>query len=154
MDEGPGVNVFLGIQVEKDKSKGTITMSQPALIKRILKELLLDEGNVKMHDTPANRILVKDSEEPNRVQDWNYRSVIGMLMFLTSSTRPGILFSVHQCVKFNSCPKRSYEEAVKQIGKYLKRTQDKGKIMRPDGTNELNCYVDADFAGIFTRKTS
>ena len=27
-------------------------------------------------------------------------------------------------------------------------------IMKPDGTHELNCYVDADFAGGFTHETS
>ena len=26
--------------------------------------------------------------------------------------------------------------------------------MRPDGTNELNCFVDADFAGTFTHETA
>ena len=153
-DEGPDVNAFLGIKVDRNGETGTITMSQPALTNRILKELSLDEGNVKLHDTPANQILVKNPDEADRKQEWNYRSVIGMMMFLASSTRPDILFSVHQCAKFNSCPKQSHEEAVKRIGRYLRRTRDKGIIMRPDGTNELNCYVDADFAGTFTHETA
>ena len=32
--------------------------------------------------------------------------------------------------------------------------QDKGIIMQPDGMHELNCYVDADFAGTFMHETS
>ena len=72
-----------------------------------------------------------------------------MMMFLASSTRPGILIAVHQCVKFNSCPKHIHEEAVKRIWRYLKRTADKGTILTPNGTNKLDCYVDADFAGDF-----
>ena len=90
-------------------------MSQPALIKRILKELSLDDENTKMHDTPSNKILTKDPNDPDRTQSWNYRSVVGMLMYLASSTRPDILFSVHQCAKFNTCPKRSHEEAVNKL---------------------------------------
>ena len=129
-------------------------MSQPALIKRILKELSLDEGNVKLHNTPSNRILVKNPDEPERVQEWNYRSVIRMMLFLASSTRPDILFSVHQCAKFNSCPKQSHEEAVKRIGRYLRRTKDNGIILKPNGTHDLNCYVGADFAGTFTYETA
>ena len=42
-DKGPDVNAFLGIKVEKDTNVGTLTMTQPALISRILKELSLDE---------------------------------------------------------------------------------------------------------------
>ena len=77
-----------------------------------------------------------------------------MLMFLASFTRPDILFVVHQCVKFNSCPRRSQKQAVKQIGRYLKRTHDKGTILKHDGTNALNFYADADCAGTFTHETA
>ncbi len=122
IDEGPDVNAFLGIKLEKDTNTGMLTMTQPALISRILKELSLDKGNVKLHDTPGNKILMKSDRDPEREQQWNYRSVIGMLMFLASSTRPDILFVVHQCVKFNSCPRKSHEIVVKRVGRYLRRT--------------------------------
>ena len=36
-DEGPDVNAFLGIKVNKNATTGTLTMTQPALIKRALK---------------------------------------------------------------------------------------------------------------------
>lgn len=129
-------------------------MTQLALIERILKELSLDGENAKMHDMPANQVLVKDPKDSSRTQDWNYRSTIGMLMFLASSTRPDILFSVHQCAKFNSCPRKSHEEAVERIGKFLRKLKDNGMIMKPDGTHELNCFVDADFTGGFTHEIS
>ena len=77
-----------------------------------------------------------------------------MLMYLASSTRPDILFAVHQCAKYSSCPKRSHEEAVKRIGRYLKKTRLMGMIYKPDRTNQLNCYVDADFAGSFAHEIS
>ena len=147
-DEGSDVNAFLGIKVEKGEN-GSITMTQPALINRILNDLSLQDGNCKLHDTPANVTLTKSTSGEDRNQSWNYRSIIGMMMFLASSTRPDILFAVHQCAKFNSCPKRIHEEAVKRIGRYLKRTADKGTILTPNGTNKLDCYVDADFAGGF-----
>ena len=114
-DVCPDVNAFLGIKVDRDESKGTLTTTQLALIARILKELSLDGENAKMHNTPANQVLVKNPKDPNRTQDWNYWSVIGMIIILASSTRPDILFSVHQCAKFNSYLRKSHEEAVRVI---------------------------------------
>ena len=107
-----------------------------------------------MDDTPANVTLTKPASGEDRNQSWNYQSIISMMMFLASSTRPDILFAVHQCAKFNSCPKRIHEEAVKRIGRYLKRTADKGTILTPNETNKLDCYVDADFAGGFDHENA
>ena len=77
-----------------------------------------------------------------------------MMMYLASSTRPDILFAVHQCAKYSAFPKRCHEEAVKRIGRYLKKTRLKGMTYQPDGTNKLDCYVDADFAGRFAEESS
>ena len=53
-DEGD-VKSYLGMNVRKD-TNGTITMSQPAIIDKILNSLgICDEQ--KMHDTPENFIL-------------------------------------------------------------------------------------------------
>ena len=62
MDKGPDVNVFLGIKVNRNSSVGTLTMTQLALINRVLKEISLDDNNVKLHDTLANTILTKSEE--------------------------------------------------------------------------------------------
>ena len=133
------MNAFIGIQVGKDITNSSMMMSQPALIKQILKELKLDNGNTKIHDIPSKWILTKSDSGPVRTQEWNYRSVIEMLMFLASSTGPDILFSVQQCAKFNFCQRRSREEAIKLIGRHLKKTQEKGIIMKPDNPHELDC---------------
>lgn len=129
-------------------------MTQPALIQCILSLLNLDGDNVRMHDTPSNKVLFKDEDGAQRIHDWNYRSDIGMMMFVATPTRPDIAFSVHQCAKFNSDPKRYHEEAVKRIGRYLRRTFDKGLILHPDGTQRLDYFVDANFAGSFCKETS
>ena len=70
-----------------------------------------------------------------------------MLTYLTGSVRPDIAMAVHQCARFSSKPKRSHEQAVMRIGKYLLATKDRGIIYAPDRTKGLDVYVDADFAG-------
>ena len=67
--------------------------------------------------------------------------------FLALNTRPDIAYAVHQCAKYSSCPKQSHGGAIKRIGRYLRKTSTKGLILRPDGSHQLNAYVDADFAG-------
>ena len=63
MDKGPDANVFLGIKVDRNSSVGILTIAQLALINRVLKELSLDDNNVKLYDTPANTILTKSDED-------------------------------------------------------------------------------------------
>ena len=73
-----------------------------------------------------------------------------MLNYLVGSTRPDIVFSVHQCDRFTFDLKLSHEKAVKRIIKYLIKTSDKSIIMRANSDTGLVCYVDADFAGMWT----
>ena len=62
-DEG-GVNSYLVMNVKKYPN-GTITMSQPEIINKILNSLgICDES--KFHNTPANFILTKDEDRNGR----------------------------------------------------------------------------------------
>lgn len=47
------------------------------------------------------------------------------------------------------CPKRSNELALKRIGGYLKATCDRGLILNPSSELKIDCYPDADFAGMY-----
>ena len=63
--------------------------------------------------------------------------------------------AVHQCARFQINPKRSHEMAVKRIVRYLLATRDKGIIIKPNNNlDEIQCYVDADFAGSYTQAES
>ena len=124
-------------------------MIQLHFIQRIIDALGIQDES-KMHDTPTNVILNRDESGKKQTQDWNYRSLIGMMSYLASTPRPGILFPVHQCARFCSCPKRSHEEAVKRIGCYLKRTKDKGMICTFNPTKGIEVFVDTDFVGGWT----
>ncbi|GKD64901.1 putative ribonuclease H-like domain-containing protein [Tanacetum coccineum] len=62
--------------------------------------------------------LSKDENETD-VDVHLYRSIIGSLMYLTSS-RPDIMFAVCACSRFQVQPKASHMHAVKRIFRYLK----------------------------------
>ena len=81
---------------------------------------------------------------------WNYRGICGMLLYLSTNTRPDLACAVSQACRHSADPKQSHATAVKMILRYLKGSHDKGLIVKPT-KNELNLdmYVDADFCGLF-----
>ena len=146
-DEG-SMSAYLGLQVNWLKD-GRVSLTQPAFIERIINSCKLKDQ--RMHDTPADNILSRDSNGLPRKNEFHYRSVIGQLSYLAATTRPEIQFAVHQCARFSQDPKMVHEKAVKRIVRYLKRTPDKGLILSVDKTKGIECYVDADFAGGFSK---
>ena len=123
-------------------------MTQIGLIDKILKTTGMVNCNGKQ--TPAMIMpLGTDAEGKVFQEDWNYASVIGMLLYLCSNSRPDIQFAVHQCARFTHCPRNSHAEAIKRICRYLQATKNKGLVFKPDKMLKLDCYVDADFAGLW-----
>ena len=49
-------------------------------------------------------------------------------------------------------PKESHAKAIRWLGRYLKSTKDKGLIMKPDNSKELEVFVDADFSRNWDKK--
>merc|ERR1712024_393128 len=94
--------------------------------------------------------LGKDPDGEPMSDDFHYRSVVGMLLYLSGNTRPDITFAVSQVARFTHDPKKSHATTLKMIVRYLAGTIDKGIIV-PKFTEkmQLKCYVDADFAGLY-----
>jgi hypothetical protein len=74
-----------------------------------------------------------------------------MLLYLATNTHPDISFAVSQVACFNRSQKQNHAQAIKMIVWYLHCTSEMGTIVKPTGTIALDCYVDADFAGLFHR---
>jgi len=80
---------------------------------------------------------------------------VSMLNYLASSSCPDIAFVAHQCAHFCANPKWSHELVLHCIVCYQKGSTDKGYVLHPDPKHlNLNCYVDADFAGLWSPTTS
>ena len=75
-----------------------------------------------------------------------YRSMIGSLMYLTSS-RSDIMFSVCACARFQVTPKVSHLTAVKRIFRYLKGQPRLGIWYSRESPFDLVAYSDSDYAG-------
>ncbi|GJR69662.1 putative ribonuclease H-like domain-containing protein [Tanacetum coccineum] len=134
---------FLGLQV-KQKEDG-IFISQDKYVTEILNKFGFSD--VKTANTPmeTHKPLLKDADGKN-VDEHMYRSMIGSLMYLTSS-RPGITFAVCVCARFQVNPKVSHLHAVKRIFRYLKGQPKLGLWYPKDSPFDLVAYTDSDYAG-------
>ncbi len=95
-----------------------------------------------MDDPPASGIL-------------NYASVVGMLLYLTGhSPLDCSSFATNQCARYTFAPTRKHENALIQIGRYLKGTINNGIILSPSETLHINCYPDSNFAGLWKYEDS
>ena len=151
-DEGT-LTKYLGVDVQH-KPDGTFELKQPFLIQRIIDLLSLEgESQHNTKPTPAVKpLLHKDEKGDKRKNVWSYRKAIGMLTYLQGTTRPDISMAVHQCARFSQNPKLSHERAVKRVGRYLLGTKNRGIIFNPNKNVGLECFVDADFAGAWTKQ--
>ena len=73
----------------------------------------------------TSRVLGKCEDSEPHDGHFDYRSVIGKLLYLEKSTRPDLAYSVHQCARFAANPRQDHAKAVKWIGRYLLHTRDK-----------------------------
>ncbi|GKD72970.1 ribonuclease H-like domain-containing protein [Tanacetum coccineum] len=92
------------------------------------------------------------SGEP--VDQSDYRSKIGSLMYLTSS-RPDLVQAVCYCARYQARPTQKHLKEVKRIFKYLKGTINMGLWYPKDSGFELTAFSDDDHAGCLdTRKST
>ncbi|GKD62537.1 putative ribonuclease H-like domain-containing protein [Tanacetum coccineum] len=134
---------FLGLQV-KQKEDG-IFISQDKYMTEILKKFGFTD--VKTTSTPmeTQKPLIKDADGED-VDEHLYRSMIGSLMYLTSS-RLDIMFAVCACARIQVNPKSSHLYAVKRIFRYLKGQPKLGLWYPKDSPFDLVAYTDSDYAG-------
>ena len=146
-DEGE-VSAFLGIQITKT-GDNEFFLTQTGLIDKVLSVTNMTECNGC--DTPATTDpLHADASGAPFDESWAYDVVIGMLMYISGNTRPDIAYAVHQAARFTHGVRNSHAAGVKRILRYLKRTKDNGLILKPKQELRVDCYVDADFGGLFS----
>ncbi|GKA50411.1 putative ribonuclease H-like domain-containing protein [Tanacetum coccineum] len=137
------LTIFLGLQV-KQKEDG-IFISQHKYVTEILKKFGFSD--VKTASTPmeTHKPLLKDADG-EYIDEHMYRSMIGSLMYLTSS-RPDIMFFVCVCARFQVNPKVSHLHAVKRIFRSIKGQPKLGLWYPKDSPFDLVAYTDSNYAG-------
>ncbi|XP_043805250.1 secreted RxLR effector protein 161-like [Manihot esculenta] len=133
---------FLGMEIEQSHS--VIFISQRKYIFDVLKRFNLNQ--CKAIATPFDPNMKLSKEDDDSIIDTTiYRSLVGSLLFLTS-TRPDIMFSASFLSRFMNSPSNSHFMAAKRVLKYLKGTSNYGLLYSNNENAKLEGYVDSDWA--------
>nr|GEV92706.1 retrovirus-related Pol polyprotein from transposon TNT 1-94 [Tanacetum cinerariifolium] len=141
---------FLGLQIYQSPSG--IFINQTKYTLEILHTDGMDKG--QSIGTPrATKPKLDADLSGNPVDQTDYRSKIGSLMYLTSS-RLDIVQAVCFCARYQSQPTRKHLKEVKRIFQYLRGTVNMG-LWYPKGSRfELTAFLDADHAGCIDSRKS
>ncbi|GJU13008.1 putative ribonuclease H-like domain-containing protein [Tanacetum coccineum] len=141
---------FLGLKV-KQKADG-IFISQDKYVTDILRKYGYQDVRTASTPMDTKKTLLPDSYG-NDIDVNLYRSMIGSLMYLTSS-RPDITFVVCTCTRFQVTPKVSHSNAVKKIFRYIKGKPKLGLWYPKESPFNLVAYSNNDYAEASINKKS
>jgi hypothetical protein len=151
-DQGP-TTFILGVQLERDREKRTISLSQPAYIQNILETYRMQDCNgvdTPMIEKPrlSSKMSPATPEEKEKMKDIPYREAVGKLLYLSIATRPDIAFAVSVLCRYNDNPGPEHWTAVKRVIRYLKKTQNCKLVYAPSNSYEpFITHSDADLGG-------
>nr|GEW27942.1 hypothetical protein [Tanacetum cinerariifolium] len=134
---------FLGLQV--NQSPSGIFINQSKYVHEILKKYGLHTSDIIV--TPMD---IKDKLDLDHigtpVDATKYRSMIGALMYFTSS-RPDIVHATCVCARYQAHPTEKHLKEVKRIFRYLWGTVNMGLWYTKDSGFKLTGFSNADYAG-------
>ena len=142
------ISYFLGIEFEMESGK--LTMCQSRYISKILDRFGMHD--CKPRSTPCEMNpshKINDESEP--LDEFNlkrYRQIVGSLIYIMTSTRPDIAYTVTKLSQFMSCATQYHMTMTKHLLRYLKSTiDDKLIFTKSDKPLEIVGFSDSDWAG-------
>lgn len=137
------MNYFLGLEVHQ--TKDGIFMNQEKYAHEVLKKYKME--SCKFVPTPLVQNLKLSKEDgAGKVNVSLYRSLVGSLLYLTSS-RPDLMYAASLLSRFMQSPSEIHFAATKRVLRYLKGTTQFGIWYKPRKNGSLIGYVDSDWAG-------
>nr|GEV02957.1 hypothetical protein [Tanacetum cinerariifolium] len=134
---------FLGLQVNQSLCGIFINQSKYVLE-------ILNKYGMESCDPVGTPMVIKDKLDLDQngtpIDVTKYRSMIGALMYLTSS-RPDIVHATCLCARYQAKPTEKHLKEVKRIFCYLRGTINMSLWYTKDSGFELTGFSDADYAG-------
>ncbi|GJV23784.1 gag-pol polyprotein [Tanacetum coccineum] len=117
-------------------------------------EILKKQGMTSLKHVPSMATKHLDADlSGTPVDQTKYRSMVGALMYLTTS-RPDIVHATCYCTRYQAKPSKKHLTAVKRIFRYLKDSINMG-LWYPKGIGfELTAFLDLDHAGCLDSRKS
>jgi hypothetical protein len=139
-------NKLIGIEITRDRTNGTLNISQSKYIEAILERYGLENANsVSTLLDPNIKLEPKETHVDPHTINGNYASLTGSLMYAAIGTRPDIAYAVNRLCSFNNNPDMIHWTAAKRVLRYPKGTKHRGITYRK-GDNHVYRYADTSFA--------
>lgn len=138
------VKNYLGIEVSRD-NKGFFTICQSTYIMKVATEFQLEnsKGSKFPLDPGYHKLINTDFLETNN----DYRKLIGMLLYISTNTRPDISAAVGILAQRVAKPRQLDLTEALRIVRYLTSTKDiKLHMFDEKETISLTAYTDSDWA--------
>jgi hypothetical protein len=152
---GPA-NIFLGIEISRDRPKGLISLHQETYTRKILKRF---NKQINLREDPTTPGLIGQSLEPNTDEISidiikKYQQEVGSLIYLMTKTRPDLAYPIGLLARFMANPGPQHFKALERVWKYIGQTPNLGLLYQSTPTSLLG-YCDADWGGdIGTRRST
>jgi hypothetical protein len=147
------VKTFLGIEIERDRAKRSITLHQGTYTSKILEKY---RPNLKSTSpipvTIGHRIGPYEEQQKPEVIN-QYQQEIGSILYLTTKTRPDIAYATGLLSRYMANPGPEHFIALEKLWKYLANHPKLGLTYHSEP--ELKGYCDSDWGGdIGTRRST
>jgi hypothetical protein len=142
--------LLLGIEISRDRSTKSITLSQKNYVDTILRRFKMENTSPVSTPLDPHVILAKREGQPSdKIGGGLYAVAIGSLMYAAMGTRPDIAYAVQTLSQFTSNPGPEHWTAVKRVFRYLNGTRTYGITYSGADENEWPMnpigYSDADW---------
>jgi hypothetical protein len=100
------VTGFLGVLMTPHEN-GTIEMTQMGLIDHIIVAMGLDKVNISKTPAEYGCLGEKDLDGMWYQEEWSYRSMLDMIIYLCNNTSADIQFTMSRCARFSFDPQQA-----------------------------------------------
>src|SRR5271169_5461912 len=138
---------FLGIQVQRDRERKILHISQPGYIRTILNRYGMQDSKPTNPPLPSGARLAKAATTDVLTDRKDYQSIVGSIMYGMLATRPDLAQCIQQISQFSQTPTRTHEKAAKHTLRYLNGTMDEGITYNGNLGMKLNLWSDANWGG-------
>ncbi|XP_031278346.1 uncharacterized protein LOC116136813 [Pistacia vera] len=137
------MSYFLGMEIDQDADG--IFVNQRKYASEVLKKFCME--NCKPMDLPSvPNMKLSKSDEPEKVDEGLYKSLISYLLYLTA-TKPDIMYATSLLSRFMGQPTETHFKTAKRVLRYVKGSTDFGVRLRRSEDFKLVGFSDSDWAG-------
>jgi Reverse transcriptase (RNA-dependent DNA polymerase) len=138
-------DLFLGMQINRNKKTGSIRLSQEHYVTDLLKEYGLE--NCRSVVSPLSKLQEPWEEKASHADVERFQQLIGKLQWLANRTRDDIKHAVNHLAQFLSNPSPEHHKEAIHVLRYLAGSRSAGPRYKRVEHDHLHAYSDADFAG-------